>query len=494
MVTTITHYNGNVLVEIPNNVLDTNTSLNLPGTGYKGYGAPVLENMVWIMENFSGTVAPPTAIKGQLWYDTTGNVLKIYNGSAWAASGSIVSSTTAPASPVQGTMWWDYTNKLLNTWNGNSWTTVGPVSPTAFWNGIQNNAPSADNTYSLGNVNSRFSTIYTTGLNASADTTLTGALTVGGISTVNDITAMGNAQVRGSLVAQNGVLAWGGIVVNGGVSINDTGLTVAGPATISSHVGIGKAIDPFYSLDVNGSIRGNVEMLIQNTGPVYTILRDDNAPIDSKVWAQAVDDTGTYSKYICDDGLNPATVRYYMQVERSGVNISNVKIYTGNNDLAVIVDANQNLVVNYGSLKLSNQGVVFADGSRQTTAGSGNLSIPDTVVTAVSPALFGGTMKNTGWQKLPSGMIMQWGFVDFGTGETEGLGGPYPFPVQFSTVCSSITVSTVTPENPLDSGSGDNQINISYNYRPTSSQFWIWNNQIGGGTLANGFYWQAIGY
>jgi len=493
MVTMITQYNGNVLLEIPNNTLDTNTSLDLPGTGYKSYGSPVLNNMVWIMENFSGTVAPPTAIKGQLWYDTTGNVLKIYNGSAWTASGSIVSSAAAPASPVAGTLWWDTANSLQKIWSGTAWVVIGPVSPIAFWNGIQNNQPAADNTYILGNVNSRFSTIYTTALDASAAAnvgtlSVNGPSTVNGPSIVNDITILGNAQVRGNLVAQNGALVWQGLAVNGGVIINDTGLTVTGPATISDHVGIGKATDPFYALDVNGPVRGNVELMLYNKGPVYSIMRDDNAPGDSKVYVQAVDDSGTYSKYICNDGLDPLSVRYYMRVERTGINVNNVKIYTGNNDLALTIDASQNIVVNYGSLKLLNQGVVFADNTTQSSAGSWNLSVPN------STGSFVGTMKNTGWQQLPSGMIMQWGFVDFGGDKGENLYGPYPFPVPFPNICSSLTVTTVTPEKPGQGGYGDNQINISYSNQPTSNSFTVWNNQVGAGIYADGFYWQAIGY
>ncbi|CAB4123138.1 hypothetical protein UFOVP29_297 [uncultured Caudovirales phage] len=472
MVTQINKYDGTVLVEIANNTLDTNYSLKLPGTGYKNYGSPVLDDMVWLMEHFSNTTAPVNPIKGQIWYDTTGGVLKLYNGAAWTTSGSIVSNSTAPAAPVTGTLWWDVTHQLLKTWNGSAWTAIGPVAQTVFWNGVQNNAPAADDTYTLGNAYSRFSTIYTTRQDTSGDSVVGGMLDVTGTATLGEVVAQGNVQVRGNLVAQNGMLIYNGLGVNGGVTINDTGLTVTGPATISQQVGIGKATDTFYYLDVNGPARAQTEVAVESSGPAYLLMKDNAAAGDYRLWGKSVGDDGTLSEYTANDANNIS--RYYLRVERNFVAIANVKIYTGNNDIALTVNNTQDVVVNSGNLVVASKNLVFPDNTSMSTAGSYNIS--------------------SGWQKFPSGMIMQWGFVDFVSPQSEGLSGPYTFPIGFPNFCSSLSLTTVTPEQPGSLAAGDNQINIPYTKRPTSSQFWVWNNAISVEDSALGFYWQAIGY
>ena len=78
MATQIKNFNGNVLANIPDKSLDTTSStLELPGTGYQNYGSHVLDNLVWIMQHFARDAAPDHAVKGQIWLDTTGNILKM---------------------------------------------------------------------------------------------------------------------------------------------------------------------------------------------------------------------------------------------------------------------------------------------------------------------------------------------------------------------------------------------------------------------------------
>jgi hypothetical protein len=42
-----------------------------------------------LRSSFSGTVAPTSPVAGNLWWDTTGPTMKVYNGSAWVALGSV---------------------------------------------------------------------------------------------------------------------------------------------------------------------------------------------------------------------------------------------------------------------------------------------------------------------------------------------------------------------------------------------------------------------
>jgi hypothetical protein len=107
-------------------VNSSTTSLTLIGKNYAGYGIFLNENYVKLLENFSNTAAPSAALTGQLWYDSTHNVLKVYNGSIWKPISSSAASSTAPGSPVTGDLWWDTANAQLKVWSGSAWVTIGP--------------------------------------------------------------------------------------------------------------------------------------------------------------------------------------------------------------------------------------------------------------------------------------------------------------------------------------------------------------------------------
>ena len=81
--------NGDLLVELTDGVIDTvSTDITLVGRNYKGFGEAFNENFVKIIENFAATSAPSNPLKGQLWYDTGENRLKIYDGSSFRTAGS----------------------------------------------------------------------------------------------------------------------------------------------------------------------------------------------------------------------------------------------------------------------------------------------------------------------------------------------------------------------------------------------------------------------
>lgn len=53
-----------------NSAVRSSTSLLLPGQYVPNYGESILENLVHLLENFSGSTAPVTPVEGQLWFDT----------------------------------------------------------------------------------------------------------------------------------------------------------------------------------------------------------------------------------------------------------------------------------------------------------------------------------------------------------------------------------------------------------------------------------------
>lgn len=136
MVYTLNNYDGTVLTTVADGSLNTTSSnLKFPGKGYTNYGEAILENLVWITSNFAGANSPDasganpqTGLTGQLWWDTTNQVLRVYNGANWVFSGGAVVSTTAPVSaPASGNFWWDSDDEQLYAWNGTGWRLVGPI-------------------------------------------------------------------------------------------------------------------------------------------------------------------------------------------------------------------------------------------------------------------------------------------------------------------------------------------------------------------------------
>lgn len=140
MAYTINHYNNSPLIAsgLPDGTIDTSTSLTLVGRDTPNYGRYINENFVYLLENFSGGTTPSNPLTGQLWWDSSNNVLKVNAGTtrtpAWVTTMGANSApnssppTTSARITGNGTLWYDTTNQQLNVWSGNDWITVGPVA------------------------------------------------------------------------------------------------------------------------------------------------------------------------------------------------------------------------------------------------------------------------------------------------------------------------------------------------------------------------------
>jgi uncharacterized protein YjbI with pentapeptide repeats len=108
------------------------TSLVLIGKDYAGYGQFLNENFVYLLENFANSASPANPLKGQLWWDTANNILRVWSGSSWkistGATSSPASNPPADLSTLGGDLWYDTTNAQLKVYTGTNWLTVGPQS------------------------------------------------------------------------------------------------------------------------------------------------------------------------------------------------------------------------------------------------------------------------------------------------------------------------------------------------------------------------------
>ena len=126
MAYTIDRYNRQVLTVVEDGTLDQTTDIKLVGKNYAGYGEIQNENFVYLLENFSGTTAPPKAISGQIWFDSSASKLKFYDGTKWRTTGGAEVLSTAPSGLTEGDFWWDTNNEQLYAYNGSDFVLVGP--------------------------------------------------------------------------------------------------------------------------------------------------------------------------------------------------------------------------------------------------------------------------------------------------------------------------------------------------------------------------------
>ena len=126
MAYTVNRTSGAVLTTVADGTIDTTTDLTLIGKNYSGYGELLNENFVKILENFSNSSQPASPIEGQLWWDSTNDLLKIYNGTTFKVISGSTSSASQPTGAIAGDLWFDSTNQQLYVYNGASWVLIGP--------------------------------------------------------------------------------------------------------------------------------------------------------------------------------------------------------------------------------------------------------------------------------------------------------------------------------------------------------------------------------
>lgn len=118
---------GTAITTITDGTIDNTTSLTLFGKSYSGFGELLNEDLVKLLENSASTSAPSAPLRGELWFDTTTNQLKVYDGTSFKPSGGAKSQASAPSSPSAGDLWVDSTNAQLNFYTGSAWQLAGPV-------------------------------------------------------------------------------------------------------------------------------------------------------------------------------------------------------------------------------------------------------------------------------------------------------------------------------------------------------------------------------
>jgi len=167
----IYQFNGSLLVSVADGALNTSAApIAFPGRGYTNYGSPVLQNQLWDMQHFAGSVAPTPLLQGVVWYNTNLNELQIYTGSVWSALFKD-NQNNLPAVTLTydlGSSSLKFNNLWAGTVNATNVNATNITGATNVFYTTQTNLPAVNNTYNLGSASFLFNTVYATTFNGTA--------------------------------------------------------------------------------------------------------------------------------------------------------------------------------------------------------------------------------------------------------------------------------------------------------------------------------------
>lgn len=331
MAYTINLTDGTIFAVIADGTINSDSSMTLVGKNYAGYGEFLDENFIHLLENGSNTTAPGDPLVGQLWWDKTNGVMKVYNGTTFKVISSATASASTPSSNVTGDLWFDTVNAQLKVYNGSSFILVGPAFTSgtgtsgAIVDTITDSSPGSDHVVVKMFVNNSIVAIFSKDPTFTPAAALTGFATIGpGLNMSTDYPTMKgtatNADLLDSLNSTQFMRTDAATSTTGTLSIlNDTGLYVGG--------------DSDARLFVSGT-------------DVY--LR--NQTLDGDIFIQVNDGGSTVSPIVIDGATGNVTCTFGLTV---GGNISatggTVSFGTASVSLGSIVNNNANGVGNIGT-------------------------------------------------------------------------------------------------------------------------------------------------
>ena len=311
MAYTVNKTDGTILATVADGTIDTTTDLTLIGKNYAGYGEFFNENLIKLLENFANTSAPSSPIAGQMWWDKTNNLLKVYTGTAFKTVSSSTASASTPSGSVVGDLWWDTTNGQLKVYNGSSFTTIGPsfTSGTgtsgAIVETVTDNAAADHVVVKLFTNNVLVATV-------SKDTAFTPQSAISGFATVKPgvqlSTAITGNKFQGTATDSD---ALGGVAAASYLR-SDASDSTSGVLSVLNDTGLVVGVDSDFTLGVSGSdvslsnatSDGDILIKVNDGGVVSTAMTIDGATNILLLAGAPTDNLGAATKAYVDSTVS----------------------------------------------------------------------------------------------------------------------------------------------------------------------------------------------
>ena len=336
MAYTIIKSNGQVLTTIADGTINTtSTSLGLPGRNYAGYGQALDTNFVHLVENFADSTPPPNPLKGQVWFDTNENTLKVCptDGETVAANWLSLTATSSGGSTTFGQV---TVTGNIGAGNINATNTITAANAIVQTLNVTVGANLAQANITAANIGALTTTLITTGSNTTAGTII-GTWTANGGGTANGVngTTMwvtnGNLVITGAtaigIKTDNYYYANGVSVFGGGVAYSNSNVALFLP-TYVGNVGAAGGATIFNgttlstgSIATAGSITGNWTLTAGSR------LQATYADLAERFEADAEYDAGTVVELGGDKEIT--AVKYELSDDVFGV-VSNSAAYLMN--------------------------------------------------------------------------------------------------------------------------------------------------------------------
>ena len=118
---------GTLLVNLIDGRIDRDTAdISLFGKNVTSFGELLNENFVKLTENFANNAPPPNPLRGQLWFDTAQNRMKVFDGAQFKSTDTTTVSSSMPIMTA-GDLWVDSRNRQLYFSDGIQTQLVGPL-------------------------------------------------------------------------------------------------------------------------------------------------------------------------------------------------------------------------------------------------------------------------------------------------------------------------------------------------------------------------------
>ena len=313
MAYTVNKTDGTILATVADGTIDTTTDLTLIGKNYAGYGEFFNENLVKLLENFSNTSAPASPVAGQMWWDKTNNLLKVYNGTTFKTVSSSTASASTPTGSVTGDLWWDTTNGQLKVYNGSTFTTIGP----SFTSGTGTSGAIVETVTDTGATDHVVVKLYTNNVlvaTVSKDTTFTPQSAISGFATVKPgiqlSTAVTGNKFQGTATDSD---ALGGVAAASFLR-SDQSDSTSGVLSILNDTGMVVGVDSDLTVGVSGSdvtianatSDGDILIKVNDGGVVSTAMTIDGATNRVLVAGAPTDNLGVATKAYVDSAVSGA--------------------------------------------------------------------------------------------------------------------------------------------------------------------------------------------